>query len=201
MSKSKAVAKTDQKDKLIRVQTIFIIILFGMVVHAHYLLGTYPKEIEMHIPPDLSNGGVASREPLPHEVYAFAYQIWQKTARCEQDCSKEYGKNIRAFGHYFTDSYRNNLLSEASQLESQNRFRIRSIREARPYSREYVEKKSGSSWVVDLQVQEVERIGSKIVRDATVTYPIVVMKYDIDRQKNPWGLAIGGMEHKPVREK
>lgn len=198
--KSKAVKESDRKDKVIRGLTIFVVVLMGLVAHAHWLLATLPKEFECHFPPDLSRGGMVKvNEFQRHEVFAFAFKITQQTFRCETDCADEFSANIRRFGHYYTDSYRNQLLQQAKRLESDNRRKTRSISEFGIYSDDKVVPLGNNVWVVYLDVNERELIGGKVVRDAVMRYPIVVTKYDVDREKNPWRLAIDGMKGQPKR--
>ena len=50
-----------------------------------------------------------------------------------------------------------------------------------------------------LDVVERELIGGKVVRDAVMRYPLIVTQYDVDREKNPWRLAIDGMKGQSMR--
>ena len=198
--KSKAIKESDRKDKVIRGLTIFSVILMGLVIHAHWLLATLPKEFECHFPPDLSRGGMVKvNEYQRHEVYAFAYNVYQQINRCEEDCATEFQKNIRKYGYFITDTYRPQLLNFAKRNESSNRRKVRGISEYGIYSDDKVVPLGNNTWVVYLDVNERELIGGKVVRNAVMRYPILVKKYDVDREKNPWRLAIAGMKGQPKR--
>lgn len=198
--KSKAIKESDRKDKVIRGLTIFAVILLGLVLHAHWLLATLPKEFECHFPPDLSRGGMVKvNEFQRHEVYAFAYNVFQQINRCEQDCAVELQNNIRKYGYFVTDSYRPQLLNMAKINESDNRRKVRGISEYGAYSDSKVVPLGNNTWVVYLDVVERELIGGKVVRDAVMRYPLIVTQYDVDREKNPWRLAIDGMKGQPKR--
>ena len=198
--KSKAIKESDRKDKVIRSLTIFAVILLGLVLHAHWLLATLPKEFECHFPPDLSRGGMVKvNEFQRHEVYAFAYTIYQNLNRCEQDCAVEFEANIRRYGYFVTDSYRPQLIKLAKAKESDNRRKVRGITDYGAYSDSKVVPLGNNTWIVYLDVVERELIGGKVVRDAVMRYPLIVTKYDVDRERNPWRLAIDGMKGQPKR--
>lgn len=190
MIKSKAKKESDRKDKVIRALTIFALILLGMVIHSHYLLANLPKEFECNFPPDTSQGGkVMVNETPRHQVYGLAFGLFQKIYRCEKDCSVEFANNIRAYGYFYTDTYRQKMLSYAASREGYNRKRIRSISEHGNYKQSKVIPLGNGVWVVYLDVVEKEYIGSKKVRDAIMRYPVVMVKNDVDRENNPWRLA------------
>ena len=198
--KSKAIKESDRKDKVIRGLTIFAVILLGLVLHAHWLLATLPKEFECHFPPDLSRGGMVKvNEFQRHEVYAFAYNVYQQLNRCEQDCAVEFQDNIRKYGYFVTDSYRPQLMNLAKVKESDNRRKVRGISEYGAYSDSKVVPLGNNTWIVYLDVVERELIGGKVVRDAVMRYPLIVTKYNVNREKNPWRLAIDGMNGQPKR--
>lgn len=200
MMRSKAVKESDRKDKVIRGLTIFCVILLGLVIHAQWLLATLPKEFECHFPPDLSRGGMVKvNEYQRHEIYAFALMMMQQTKRCETDCADEFESNIRKYGYFYTDQYRPQLLNDAKKEQSNNRRKVRSISEYGRYSEKKVVPIGNDVWVVYLDVTERELIGGKVVRNAVMRYPIIVTKYDVDREKNPWRLAIDGHKSKPKR--
>jgi len=197
---SKAKKESDRKDKVIRALTIFALVLLGLVGHSHFLLATLPKEFECHIPPDLSQGGMVKvNEFQKHEVYAFAYKIYQQLYRCESDCSVEFGKNIRKYGYFLTDNFRPKLLSKATELEGYNHRRVRSVTEFGIFSEDKVVSLGNNVWIVYLDVEEKEHIGGKQVRNAVMRYPLVITKFDVDRERNPWRLGIDGMKGQPKR--
>lgn len=200
MKNSKVKNESDRKDKVIRALTIFSVILLGLVLHAHYLLATLPKEFECHFPPDLSRGGtVKVNEYQRHEVYAFTFRIWQQLYRCESDCSTEFEANIRRYGYFLTDSYRPALMAEAKRREQDNRRRVRSVSEVGRFSDDKVVPLGNDVWIVYLDIKEVESIGGRPVREAVMRYPVIVSRFDVDRERNPWRLAIDGLQGNPTR--
>jgi len=199
---SKTVKASDRKDRIIRGLVIFCIFLLGLVFHAQYLLATVPKEFECHFPPDLSKGGMVKvNEFQRHEVYAFAFKIFQQVYRCEDDCSIEFGGNVRKYGHYLTESYRHELKAIATRSESENRRTSRTISEYGIFKESKVIPLGNDTWVVYLDVNEKYYIGGKLVRNPIMRYPLIITKYDVDREKNPWRLGIDGLHSRATRIK
>ncbi|NQY36342.1 MAG: TIGR03746 family integrating conjugative element protein [Alteromonadaceae bacterium] len=199
---SKAKKESDRKDKVIRSLTIFVLLLLGLVAHSHFLLATLAKEFECHFPPDLSKGGMVKvNEFQKHELYAFAYKITQQLYRCEADCSVDFGANIRNYGYFLTDNYRPKLLAKAKKLEGYNRRRVRSVTEFGRFSENKVVALGAQVWIVYLDLEEKEHIGGKLVRHAYMRYPLIITKFDVDRERNPWRLAIDGFQGQPERLK
>lgn len=200
MMNSRARKESDRKDKLIRALSIVLLVVLGLLGHAHFLLATLPKEFECHFPPDLSRGGMVKvNEFQRHEIYAFAFKIHQQLYRCEEDCAQDFERNIRKYGYYTSDSYRNQLLQQAQKNASSLRRRVRSISEYGLFSDNKVSPLGNGRWVVYLDVRERESIGGKTVRDALMRYPLIVARHDVDRLKNPWRLAIAGLHNEPRR--
>jgi hypothetical protein len=58
------------------------------------------------------------------------------------------------------------------------------------YRPERVQVLGGNAWkaLVDLQLQETQ--SGVTVKDTYIRYPLRVVRYDVDREKNPWQLAI-----------
>jgi len=50
----------------------------------------------------------------------------------------------------------------------------------------------GDAWIVWLDVNIAEHVLGAQVKDVTLSYPIRVVRYDVDRNKNPWQLALDG---------
>ena len=202
MINSKAKKESDRKDKVIRSLTIFCIFILGLLGHSHFLLATVPTTFELHLPPDLTRGGVVKvNEHQKHEVYALALDLYQKLYRCEKNCAQEFPENIRKYGYFLTDEYRPKLLKQAKNLHAYNSKKRRSISEFGVFKEEKVISLGGNRWVVFLDVNEKEFIGQKLTRDAVLRYPVLISTFDVDRDKNPWRLALDGLQSKAKRLK
>ena len=57
-----------------------------------------------------------------------------------------------------------------------------------------------AAWTVLLDMQLMETFRGQSVKDAFIRYPIRVVRYDVDRERNPWRLAIDCYgSHRPAR--
>ena len=57
-----------------------------------------------------------------------------------------------------------------------------------------------AAWTVLLDMQLMESFRGQPVKDAFIRYPIRVVRYDVDRERNPWRLAIDCYgSHRPAR--
>ena len=55
------------------------------------------------------------------------------------------------------------------------------------------------NWIVTLDLTVDEYFHSEPVKRAMVPYPIKVLRYNIDQQKNPWGLALDCFSSPPQK--
>jgi integrating conjugative element protein (TIGR03746 family) len=58
---------------------------------------------------------------------------------------------------------------------------------------------SGSDWIVTLDLDVDEYYRGDLVKRAFVRYPIRVVRYDVDPEHNPWGLALDCFANPPER--
>ena len=56
-----------------------------------------------------------------------------------------------------------------------------------------------SAWVVLLDVELVEKIKGETIKHLYLRYPLRVALYDIDRDRNPWMLALDGYQEEPTK--
>ena len=47
-------------------------------------------------------------------------------------------------------------------------------------------------WVVIVDMELSETVKGMAVKRKTIRYPLRVVRYDVDRESNPWGLALDG---------
>ena len=85
---------------------------------------------------------------------------------------------------------------EADMNEKQRvgelRQRVRTLQEifGQSYTRQRVKIESGSSWKVWMDVNLMESIGGHPVKNVMLRYPLQVVRFDVDKEVNPWGLAL-----------
>jgi integrating conjugative element protein (TIGR03746 family) len=183
-------AATNRRNFLI----LAIVSVMGM-----YFAWARPKQLDLHLNPDLKAGdtvefkyGVAN-VPSPN-VYSFAFYVWQQLNRWQADGSKDYGTQIYNFQPYVTPSC---LAQLQGDLENRShagelRMRTRQIAEIPGYGYQdaRVIPESNSAWTVLLDMQVTEAQRGQPIKDTFVRYPIRVVRYDVDRQRNPFRLAV-----------
>lgn len=156
-----------------------------------------PTDMTMHVPPSLVNGAqvnVGRNEVPDPNVYLFAFYIWQQVNRWTENGKTDYGNQIFKLQAFFTPACREQLINDQKSRDGKGELdqRTRSISEipGLGFSEGRVKKLSDGSWNVymDALVQETSR--GVTVKDVYIRYPIHVVRFDIDRERNPWQLGI-----------
>lgn len=166
-----------------------------------------PRDLTIHVPPDLRSGSVRKWWEVPPEsVYAFAFYIFQQLHRWPTDGEEDYARNIRALSAYFTPACQAFLESDfaARRDGGELRRRVRGMYEipGRGYGDDpatRVKTISQRDWLVTLDVTVDEYYSTEQVKRALVRYPIKVVRADVDAEKNPFGLALDCFASTPQR--
>ena len=174
-----------------------------------YFAARTPHRIDVNLHPNIQGGDVVTvtdgQSPVPDvNVYGFAYYIWQQLNRWQADGIKDYGEQIFRFQAYLTPSCRAQLQADMQQRSDAGelRFRTRQMSEIPGfgYASNRVITDGRSAWTVLLDMQLMEAFRGQAIKDAFIRYPIRVVKYDVDRERNPWRLAIDCYgSHRPQR--
>lgn len=158
-----------------------------------------PSSLTIHIPPDLQSGAtVHPNEPLPANVYAFAVYIFQQLYRWPTDGATDFSHAIYALSGYLTPMYREALVSELEHKAKRGELagRERGMQEiaGRGFSDSRVSILQDGVWMAVVDMELLETVKGMAVKRKAIRYPLRVVRYDIDREKNPWGLALDGFE-------
>ncbi|MCY3810307.1 MAG: TIGR03746 family integrating conjugative element protein [Gammaproteobacteria bacterium] len=156
---------------------------------------TAPNDLRIHIPPDLSAGATVRPDaPAPPHVYTFGLYIWQQLYRWPNDGAREYPAKLDALVHFLTPACRQDRLDDFAERNARRELagRQRAVWEipGRGYAVERVFDEGGGSWVVSLDLMIEETVLGERVKSPAVAYPVRVVRYDVDRELNPWGLAL-----------
>lgn len=154
------------------------------------------KDITLHYPPDLRSGAITKVGEVPaYSAYVYAQYITQQLNNWEKDGSRDYPARVHALTYYLTPGYKSNLLKDIEerkrQGELQNRVRHMRIIPGTAYSEDDVEIR-GDSWIVWLDVAIEETVAGQPVKELRLRYPVRVVRYDTNREMNPWQLALDG---------
>lgn len=180
-------------------RSLWAVIVIQAVVIAGLWFGwsQAPERLTVHIPPDLRSGAVlAVDEVLPPNVYAFAFYIFQQLNRWPEDGASDYGRAIFRVSPYLTPRYRADLIAELEQKGRQGElaYRVRGMQEipGHGYEERRVDVLSAQAWIVWLDVDLLESVKGMTVKRTAIRYPLRVVRYAVDLETNPWGLALDG---------
>lgn len=166
-----------------------------------------PREMTIHVPPDLRSGSTRKWwEVPPASVYAFTFYIWQQLNRWPTNGEDDYPRNLHALSSYLTPACQAFLLQdyEYRRNAGELRQRVRGIYEipGRGYGEapaQRVRVISRDEWVVTLDVAADEYYGSEQVKRALVRYALRAVRHDVDPERNPFGLALDCYSTPPQR--
>jgi integrating conjugative element protein (TIGR03746 family) len=175
-----------------------ILVVFALV---SYWLYRKADNVNVHVAKDLSASDVVEvrdgKAPVPpSNVYSFALYVWQQVNRWKTDGGKDYGDQIFAMQNYITPRCRQWLETNMNQKAQSGELnlRTRALMEwpGRGYTPKRVVNKGGGDdgWTVLLDLQLLETMKGQTVKDVAVRWPVPVVRYAIDLQRNPWRLAV-----------
>lgn len=191
------------KEQTIRILLLCLMItgLFGGVMAIGWLRA--PSDLRVHVPPDLSSGAVLGVDEVSKaNVYAFTYYIWQQLYRWEKDGFDDYELKINALQNYMTPSCRQDRTDDLETRRQRRELdrRRRSVYEipGRGFTTDRVQVNGAGVWTVYLDLHISETMLGEPVKERFVNYPIRVVRYNIDPEKNPWGLALDCLARAPT---
>lgn len=166
-----------------------------------------PRDLTIHVPPDLRSGSVRRWWDIPPEsVYAFSFYAFQQLHRWAADGEIDYARNIRSLAPYFTPACKSFLERDFSLRRERGelRHRVRGIYEipGRGYGDDPVSRVrtlSDRAWVVTLDLMADEYYSDEPVKRVAIRYPLHVVRLDIDPKRNPFGLALDCYSAPPQR--
>jgi integrating conjugative element protein (TIGR03746 family) len=166
-----------------------------------------PRDLTIHVPPDLRSGSVRRWWDVPPEsVYAFTLYIFQQLHRWPTNGDDDYVRNIGALRAYLTPTCKSFLEQDYTLKRDGGELhqRVRGIYEipGRGYADApafRVQTLSAHEWIVTLDVSVDEFYSGEQVKRAFVRYPLKVVRLDVDPEKNPYGLALDCFARPPER--
>lgn len=180
-------------------RSLWAVIAIQVVIIAALWFGwsRAPERLTVHIPPDLRSGAVLAVDEvsLPN-VYAFAFYIFQQLNRWPEDGASDYGRAIFRVSPYLTPRYRADLIAELEQKGRQGElaYRVRGVQEipGHGYEERRVDLLNDDAWIVWLDLDLLESVKGMTVKRTAIRYPLRVVRYAVDLETNPWGLALDG---------
>jgi integrating conjugative element protein (TIGR03746 family) len=185
----------DNRDAIIRLQWVFIAILGSLLLVAILGLQRAPSDLTLHIPPDLRSGAkLKPGDVPPANVYTFAHYIWQQLNHWSRDGTTDYGAAIFRMQAYVTPACRDWLEEDMASKSSKGELslRTRALQEiaGRAYEESRVKPLGGGAWRVEVDFEIHETVRGMPVKNTAVRYPLRVVRFEADREQNPFGLAV-----------
>ncbi|WP_145156062.1 PFL_4703 family integrating conjugative element protein [Pseudomonas oryzihabitans] len=166
-----------------------------------------PRDLTIHIPPDLRSGSTRRWWDVPPEnVYAFAFYIWQQLQRWPSDGEADYPRNLETLSAYLTPACQAFLEQDYQRRRANGelRLRVRGVYEipGRGYGEDPARRVrviSPRDWIVTLDLTADEYYSSERIKRALVRYQLKVLRLDQDPEHNPFGLALDCYAQPPQR--
>lgn len=166
-----------------------------------------PKDLTIHVPPDLRSGSTRMWWDVPPEtVYSFGLYIFQQVNRWTVDGETDYQDNIARLTSYLTPSCRTYLERdfELRRNSGELRRRERGVSEIpgrgiNDTSEQHIQQHSINDWTVNLDIVADEFYGGERVKRAFARYPLHILRSDVDPESNPFGLTWNCYSSKPQR--
>jgi integrating conjugative element protein (TIGR03746 family) len=154
-----------------------------------------PRHLTIHNPPDLRSGSTREWWKVPPStVYSFAFYIFQQLNAWPKNGEVDYPAKIAQMSPYLTPSCQDFLNKDAEYRTNNGELkdRVRVVYEIpkRGYSSKSVDIISDDEWVVRLDLVADEYYHTESVKRAMVRYPIKVVRWEGDPERNPFGLAL-----------
>lgn len=165
------------------------------------------KDVTVRLPPDARGGVTQKLDEVPAPfVYDFALGMFQRVNHWPKDGSDEYLANIESLVNYLTPAcYADRKADYEKRIQSggmdELNERARSVQEipGRVFGTERVVVESHHSWYVLLDLKVSETYRGQPVKDALVRFPLRVVRYDVNPDLNPYGLALDCFAGEPER--
>ncbi|MCA6970672.1 TIGR03746 family integrating conjugative element protein [Pectobacterium carotovorum] len=163
-----------------------------------------PSKLTIHNPPDLRSGSTREwwRVP-PSTVYSFAFYIFQQLNAWPKNGEVDYLAKIAQLSPYLTPACQD-FLNKDARFRTDNselRDRVRVVYEIpkRGYSSKSVDVLSDDEWVARLDLVADEYYHTEPVKRAMVRYPLRVIRWEGDPERNQFGLALDCYASTPQR--
>mgnify|MGYP001160700239 CR=1 FL=1 len=174
------------------------------------------QDAVFHVPPNLDEGGlVKANDPKRIHIYTFASRIIQIINHWQTDGSVDYGKAIDSVKPYLTPRFYAELKDDLKQRMvnpvdglgtpvDELTGRVRAMQpivdadtanqKIKIFDDAKVAVHGNGAWTATLDMHIDEQVKGMNVKSINVRYPIRVIRYDVDLNANPWGLALDGYE-------
>lgn len=166
-----------------------------------------PRDLTIHVPPDLRSGSTRKWWDIPPEsVYSFGLYIFQQMNRWPSDGETDYQANIARLGAYLTPNCKTYLQKDFELRRNSGELRKRERGVFEIPGRgiddplyQHIEQHTINDWTVSLDITADEHYGGERVKRAFARYPLHILRSDVDPEMNPFGLTWDCYSSNPQR--
>ncbi|KLU13922.1 PFL_4703 family integrating conjugative element protein [Xenorhabdus griffiniae] len=163
-----------------------------------------PRNLTIHHTPDLRTGSTRPWWEIPAPgVYSFAFYIFQQLNAWPKNGAQDYPAKIYALSPDLTpacqDCLREDARTRADSGELLDRVRVVYEIPGRGFGTRSVTVRDRDNWVVRLDLVADEYYHAEPVKRARVRYPLKVVRWEGDAERNPFGLALDCYDGMPQR--
>ncbi|EBW6362352.1 TIGR03746 family integrating conjugative element protein [Salmonella enterica subsp. enterica serovar Oranienburg] len=163
-----------------------------------------PRDLTVHVPPDLRSGSTQKWWEVPAPtVYSFGFYIFQQLNAWPKNGDADYPARIAQMSPYLTPGCQDFLNKDVKLRRTHDELkdRVRMVYEIpmQGYNSNSVRETSRDSWVVNLDLVADEYYHAVLVKRALTRYPLRVVKWEGDPERNPFGLALDCYAATPQR--
>lgn len=183
------------------IATLYLVIVMMFVISAGLWYGwkTAPEHMSFTVRPDPRTGTVTIDKDTYHPSYVFDFALMtlRTLYRWEESGESDYGRRITELQYRFTPAYREHLIRDMNikhqngELKNRSRYTLE-IPGSSLYRPELVTVLADGSWHVTVNLEIIERVAGIEAKRVNVSYPLHVLRMNIDPEKNVYGLAING---------
>ncbi|EAA8036571.1 TIGR03746 family integrating conjugative element protein [Salmonella enterica] len=196
-----AVSARDSHIHTLRLACVILGILAAVSMGGWYMA---PRDLTIRIPPDLRSGSTQKWWEVPAStVYSFGFYIFQQLNAWPKNGSVDYPARIAQLSPYLTPACQD-FLNKDVRLRRTNgelQDRVRMVYEIpmHGYSSNSVHEQGMDNWTVDLDLVADEYYQSVLIKRALTRYPLYVVRWEGDPERNPFGLALDCYASTPQR--
>jgi len=174
-----------------------------------YALVRMHDGVTVHIPPDLSQGATVQANTIgKQDAWSFALYMFQYLNHWPVDAKQDYLSNIRALAPMLTQRFQAELEKDYHERadrsgidELAGRRRVAELMPGALYQDDLVRVvQANDAWEVILNLRIVETISDNTIKNTPMRYTLRVVRYAVDNERNPWGLALDGYATPPSRQ-
>ncbi|STX81569.1 integrating conjugative element protein, PFL_4703 family [Legionella busanensis] len=190
--------KLDTLNQLNRLLLVCCGAFFLLTLWLGFALMKAPSKLQIWLTPSISaNGGLIKAEDIPDEyVHGFVATLIPHLHSWQAQGAEAFNQKILSYQHYFTPRFQDVLAANQDALDKAGLFsRTQLTSLYRFLEPNDVKRLSHTSWEVHLVLRLTQKLNNHstmVIADKVVDYHYRVVKVNVSKLQNPFGLALDG---------